>query len=61
MVDKIYCGINPVPKGSQRGTAKQCYNRNQIRYYGTHIIDKNLLKEKKVNDYKKKIYYKKNN
>lgn len=43
----MYCGINKVPKGKKRGTAKECAKANQIRYYGIEQIDPDLLKKKK--------------
>lgn len=47
----MYCGIGRVPKGKERGTAKQCVKLNQVRYYGLHEIDPELLENKK----KKKV------
>jgi hypothetical protein len=41
--EEIYCGFKKVPKGKKRGTAKQCFTSNQIRYYGIKAIDEDLL------------------
>lgn len=40
----MYCGINKIPKGKQRGTPEACAAANQIRYYGLYKIDKSVLK-----------------
>ena len=29
-----YCGVGKIPKGERRGTAIECMENNQIRYYG---------------------------
>jgi hypothetical protein len=39
----IYCGIKEVPQGKRRGTAEECAECKQIRYYGLEKIDKNLV------------------
>lgn len=39
MVNDIYCGIEDVPKGSRRGSMKDCAEKKQIRYWGLHKID----------------------
>lgn len=31
---KIFCGIGNVPKGKKLGTARQCVDARQVRYYG---------------------------
>ena len=38
-----YCGINRIPKGKRRGTAKECYNSKQVRYYGMEVIPNDVL------------------
>lgn len=47
----MYCGIGPVPKGKERGTAEYCANNKQIRYFGleklTDDVIKQLLNKKK--------------
>lgn len=43
----MYCGIGKVPKGKKRGTAKECLNANQVRYYGIEQIDEKYLEKKK--------------
>lgn len=42
-----YCGIGPVPKGKERGTAEYCAASKQIRYYGKKKVDPALLVVKK--------------
>lgn len=42
----FFCGIGNVPKGKKRGTAQQCYNAKQVRYYGVEAIDSSLFKPK---------------
>ena len=37
-----YCGIGKVPTGRKRGSATDCYNQGQVRYYGMNDIPKNL-------------------
>lgn len=44
---KSYCGIGKIPKDQVRGTPEYCVQNNQIRYYGLHKIDKDLLKTAK--------------
>lgn len=39
----IYCGIGKVPKNKVMGTANECINNGQIRYWGIEKIDKKLL------------------
>ena len=41
-MSKIYCGIGKVPKGSKRGSMKECVESGQIRYYGIKKIDPKL-------------------
>ena len=43
---KIYCGIGDVPKKKKRGSAEQCIEKNQIRYWGVKKISKSLIKDK---------------
>lgn len=43
----IYCGIKNTPKGKQRGTAEECYNADQVRYYGLEKIDPTKFTKKK--------------
>ena len=42
-MSKPYCGIKDVPKGSHRGSMKECLERDQVRYYGVKTIDSKLL------------------
>jgi hypothetical protein len=35
-----YCGVNDPPKKHRRGTAKECAEKGQIRYYGLSKISK---------------------
>lgn len=46
MSDDYYCGIDKVPKGKIRGTARQCLDKNQVRYYGIEEIPEKYLKAK---------------
>jgi DNA-binding transcriptional MerR regulator len=39
----VYCGMGDVPPGKIRGTAKQCLQMNQVRYYGLHKLPSHLL------------------
>ena len=41
----IYCGIGKIPAGKRRGTAKECLNASQVRYYGLEQIAKELLEQ----------------
>jgi hypothetical protein len=41
----IYCGIGNIPAGKRRGTAKECLNASQVRYYGLEQIAKELLEQ----------------
>lgn len=38
-----YCGIGKVPKGAVRGSAKQCAELGQVRYWGEKKIDSRTL------------------
>ncbi len=38
-----YCGVGPIPHGMKRGTAKQCVDLKQVRYYGLEQFDPFLL------------------
>lgn len=42
-----YCGIGDVPKGSKRGSMKECVEMGQVRYYGIKMIDSKLLEASK--------------
>jgi hypothetical protein len=44
--ENIYCGMGDVPGDKVRGTAKQCIQANQVRYYGIKKIDKELIENK---------------
>ena len=42
--NNIYCGASTiVPKNKQRGTMKECYDLNQVRYWGIKKIDNKIL------------------
>jgi len=45
-MSKPYCGIGDPPKGSRRGTAKECVDNKQVRYYGIKKINPKLLEKK---------------
>lgn len=38
-----YCGVGKVPKGAVRGSAKQCAEQSQVRYWGLNKIDSRTL------------------
>ena len=38
----MYCGKGPVPKNKRRGTAAECRDLGQIRYYGIEQIPEDL-------------------
>lgn len=38
-----YCGVGKVPKGAVRGSAKQCAEQGQVRYWGIKKIDPRTL------------------
>lgn len=48
--NKIYCGIGDIPADKVRGSAKECLQANQIRYYGRKKISKTLLENKDLMD-----------
>jgi len=43
MAKDTYCGIDKVPNGKKLGTAKECAESRQVRYYGKEKIDPKLL------------------
>ena len=43
MSKEIYCGVDNPPKGSKRGSMKECAEKGQIRYYGLKKIDSRIL------------------
>ena len=57
----VYCGASAiVPKNKKRGTMKECYDMNQVRYWGikkidTKKIDKSSKKKKKENTKDRKL------
>ncbi len=42
-MSKPYCGIKDVPKGSHRGSMKECLERDQVRFFGVKQIDSRML------------------
>ena len=53
---KAYCGIEKVPTGKHRGSMKECYKQNQIRYFGikpVNEIDMGLWRWENMSDTKK--------
>lgn len=56
--DKIYCGYWNVPKNKRRGTPEECAKLKQVRYYGKHRIDPNIMKKVKEGDPLKEEYTK---
>lgn len=43
----IYCGVDELKKNQKRGTAKQCSEIKQIRYYGLKKVSKEVADEYK--------------
>ncbi len=41
---RIYCGIREIPKGSRLGSPEECAKRRQVRLYGLHKINADLIK-----------------
>ena len=41
---KAYCGIKKVPAGKHRGSMKECYKQNQIRYFGIEPVNEDNMK-----------------
>jgi len=58
MVNEIYCGIEDVPKGSRRGSMKDCAEKKQIRYWGLHKIDPRTIEGGKKTSKSKDTRYK---
>lgn len=55
MTDKVYCSIGKPPKGIERGTQQECYDKGQVRYWGKKALDKNIIKNKPVKFEKLKV------
>ena len=51
-MSKPYCGVRKVPKGRVLGTAEQCINSGQARYYGIMSVENQI---NKILDEKKKL------
>ena len=47
MSKKIYCGVEEINKKQRRGTAKECGELKQIRYYGLRQVPKSIADEYK--------------
>ena len=47
-MSKPYCGAGKIPKDAKRGSAKECAQKGQIRYYGLKRIDSKTLEEGKA-------------
>lgn len=47
MSKKIYCGVEDINKNQRRGTAKECGELKQIRYYGLKKVPKSIADEYK--------------
>ena len=43
----IYCGVDKLKSTQRLGTAKECAELKQIRYYGLKKIDKKIVEENK--------------
>jgi hypothetical protein len=42
-MDDIYCGVGKPTEDKVRGTAKQCVDKGQVRYYGLKEFNPKLL------------------
>jgi len=42
---KIYCGVDKLKSNQKLGSAKECAELKQVRYYGLKKIDKDLVEE----------------
>ena len=51
----MYCGIGAIPEGKRRGTASECKQKNQVRYYGIKEISKADLDNSEIAKLEKKI------
>ena len=47
MAKKIYCGVEELNEKQRRGTAKECAELKQIRYYGLKKVSKDIADEYK--------------
>ncbi len=47
MVKKLYCGVDELNENQRRGTAKECAEIKQIRYYGLKKVSKEIADEYK--------------
>jgi hypothetical protein len=47
MPKKIYCGVEDLNENQRRGTAKECGELKQIRYYGLKKVSKDIADEYK--------------
>jgi chromosome segregation ATPase len=47
MSKKVYCGVEELQKNQRRGTAKECAELKQIRYYGLKKVSKDVADEYK--------------
>lgn len=53
MPDKINCGVTKLKKGQRYGTAKECLDMGQVKYYGRYAAPADLLGEDLVKKPKK--------
>ena len=44
---KIYCGVDKLKENQKLGTAKECAELKQVRYYGLKKIKKELVEDNK--------------
>ena len=44
---KIYCGVEELKKNERLGSAKECAELKQVRYYGLKKINKSILDDTK--------------
>lgn len=55
---KKYCGVGDIPKGSKRGSMRDCAEAKQIRYYGVKQADSKMIQYIKNSGTNKKDYMK---
>jgi hypothetical protein len=47
MSKKIYCGVDKLKENQKLGTAKECAELKQVRYYGLKKISKKIIEDNK--------------
>ena len=51
----VKCGIAKLKAGETRGTAQECADKKQVRYYGIVKVDKGVILNKEMEKEKKKL------